>query len=994
VSLTIQKQVVSPNIAQKEALEAFDSWEGNKGVMILPTGTGKTILSALVVKKIGGRILFVAHTNEILNQTKKEFEKVLGKVPISFYNAKTKDVGVVTFATVQTLGKNLKKFSEEQFELIVFDEVHHYQAKSYKKVVKYFKPKFLLGLTATPYRTDNKDIFDLCGKPIYKMSIQKAKELGLLCNLNYYAVDNDIDFSKIFWNGRRYDKNDLNRALCIPEYDNAIFDEWTKSCVGLKTIAFCSTVEHTKRLEKVFCERGVRACSLTGKVKASVRDEIVAGFKDGKFEIIFVRDLFNEGVDVPNTEAILFLRPTYSSIIFTQQLGRGLRVAEGKKGLLVLDFAGNARKASLNFKVLNEVFGEGLLKKVRESIRRGQKEIVVEHYGDSIRFNKHMVDVIKQKFFVKEDFINDYWRVRKKIGHNLTGLEYDKFGKYSFDTIRRRFGSWNKFKKEIGETLQSKYDIPKEVFIKDYRNVKKQKGYSLTQNEYNKFGKYSSNWIIPRFGSWNKFKKEMGEETITHLRCSKEDFINDYWRVRKKLGHSLLIAEYHKYGNHSYACAYYIFSSWNKFKKEIGEESINQAGSPISKEDFINDYWRVKKKLGHSLSLSEYKKYGKYSKGYIQRKLRNWTNFKKEIGETLLDIPKIPKEDLIEDYWKARKERGHSLSRNEYKKYGNYCCVSFSNRFGSWTNFKKEIGETLFNNYKISKEDFVKDYWRVRKKIGYSLKIREYRKQGKYSPHVSKRLFGSWNKFKKEIGEKQITQDRYLINPNLVIIDKYSAKNKLSSEKLVEDSSTIRKEVKKSGLAEIKKSGKKHNFGEKKDELRTNILKKIRNGDSVLLLESPECYAIKEMIELGLKPKKVIIPNHQEFNQLVQALKKIKLPFKVEVIKTSVLQIIADTDEKIDFAWLDYYGAFVNYSKDMRLLLKRGILNDGARVLGTYRILDFRKANESHYFANAIDFIIQECQELNQKIRILSDVSCRYKSTMYNVGFQLTGGLG
>ena len=119
------------------------------------------------------------------------------------------------------------------------------------------------------------------------------------------------------------------------------------------------------------------------------------------------------------------------------------------------------------------------------------------------------------------------------------------------------------------------------------------------------------------------------------------------------------------------------------------------------------------------------------------------------------------------------------------------------------------------------------------------------------------------------------------------------------------------------------------------------------------------------------------------------ALRQIDLPFKVEVINTNALQFIADYDGKLDFVWLDYFGAFVNYSKDMELLISNGTLNGDAMVLGTYRILDFRKANESNYFASALNFIIQECQKSDRKIKLLSDVCGRYKSTMYNIGFQL-----
>jgi len=173
--------------------------------------------------------------------------------------------------------------------------------------------------------------------------------------------------------------------------------------------------------------------------------------------------------------------------------------------------------------------------------------------------------------------------------------------------------------------------------------------------------------------------------------------------------------------------------------------------------------------------------------------------------------------------------------------------------------------------------------------------------------------------------------------------------------------------------------------------VRTKILKKINDGDTVFLLESPELYAVKEIIELGIKPKKVIVPNHQEFDTLVRSFREMEqsLPFKVEVVNTSALQLLADTEYKFDFLWLDYYGAFCNYTKDIEVLFERKLLNKNAKVLGTYRILDFKAKNETHYFSEAISFVCRKMQDYNLNFDIIPDISCRYKTTMYNIGFEV-----
>jgi len=348
--LETKKELVLNDI-QKEALEALENYPGSKGVVVMPTGSGKTFLSVIWFQNIllnnpKARLLFICHTVDILEQAnEKEFQIHLKEHDISYgYYTRTEksENSKVTFATVQTLWKNLDKLDKDQFDYIIVDEAHHYQAKSFKKVVCHFRPKFLLGLTATPNRTDNKDIFEVCGDLIYSSTTKFAIEKGILCPFHYYCVDNDIDFSSLHFNGRNYKNSDLNRKLCVKEYDNAFLKEYKELAIKKfnrkKTVCFCATVEHAQRMAELFTSNGIRSTFLVGKRKEEDshskyyknRRSKLKDFSEGKYDIIFVRDLFNEGVNVPDADCVILIRPTDSEIILTQQLGRELRISKGK----------------------------------------------------------------------------------------------------------------------------------------------------------------------------------------------------------------------------------------------------------------------------------------------------------------------------------------------------------------------------------------------------------------------------------------------------------------------------------------------------------------------------------------------------------------------------------------------------------------------------------------------------------------------------------------
>tara|TARA_B100000780_G_C21111237_1_gene449069 strand:- start:68 stop:2389 length:2322 start_codon:yes stop_codon:yes gene_type:complete len=338
-----------PNLVQVEALEilkkARNELGQSRGLVVMATGLGKTILAALDVAEFKPKkILFVAHREEILIQSKNAFKNFIPNKKYGFYKGKNKDTeNEYIFASIQTLGKKsqLENFERDNFDYIIVDEFHHVGAKSYKNLVEYFKPKFFLGLTATPNRTDNIDILQFCdGNLLYRKDLIDGVNLKLLSNFDYRGIiDKYVDYTKITWKGKKFDEIDLDKNLNTSKRANYIFENWSKHKLT-RTLGFCASIKHCNYMRDFFLSKGVRAVSVHSKSETN-RSEAIKMLTEKKIDILFSVDLFNEGVDIPVVDTIMMLRPTESKIVFIQQFGRGLRKAAGKTVVKVIDFIGN-----------------------------------------------------------------------------------------------------------------------------------------------------------------------------------------------------------------------------------------------------------------------------------------------------------------------------------------------------------------------------------------------------------------------------------------------------------------------------------------------------------------------------------------------------------------------------------------------------------------------------------------------------------------------------
>lgn len=339
---------ITPNDMQKKALieiQKMRDLEKTKAMVVSATGTGKTYLSAFDVKVYQPeKFLFIVHQEQILKKAKDQFIKILGedeeKFGILSGNSKVTDEKYV-FATIQTLSKDetLQKFAKDTFDYILIDEVHHAGAKTYQKVIDYFEPNFLLGMTATPERTDGYNIYEMFDYNVaYEIRLQEALKENMLCPFHYFGItDIQVDGKTID------DKSSFNQLVSDKRINYIIekIDYYGHCGDKVRGLIFCGTKKEAHELEQIFNNRGFHTKALTGDHKIDERDRVIAQLEAGKLDYIITVDIFNEGIDIPSVNQVVMLRKTESSIIFTQQLGRGLRKAKNKDFVTIIDFIGN-----------------------------------------------------------------------------------------------------------------------------------------------------------------------------------------------------------------------------------------------------------------------------------------------------------------------------------------------------------------------------------------------------------------------------------------------------------------------------------------------------------------------------------------------------------------------------------------------------------------------------------------------------------------------------
>ena len=369
---------------QEEALKNLEEMRNrNETIALLyqATGTGKTVTAVTDAKRVGGRTLFVAHTIELVKQAYDTFESLWGEVTVGQFADNVKDSNAhVICGSVQSIALNLDLFKDDDFDYIIIDEAHHATAETYQKILSYFKPKFILGLTATPERADDVNILDIFKNTAHRLDIQTAVEIGALVNVRCIRIHTNIDMTKVRFNSVQYNIRDLDVKICVTERNQLIVYTWLNYVKDKRTVVFCASVAHAEQIARLFQQAGVMAKAVSGSMKTSGRNEYLAKFAKGELKVLCACDLLNEGWDCPETEVLFMARPTMSKVLYTQQLGRGMRLSEGKEYLMVFDFVDNANQYNTPYSMhrlfrLKEYHSGGIVLG-----KKGQREAELELY--------------------------------------------------------------------------------------------------------------------------------------------------------------------------------------------------------------------------------------------------------------------------------------------------------------------------------------------------------------------------------------------------------------------------------------------------------------------------------------------------------------------------------------------------------------------------------------------------------------------------------------
>ncbi len=413
---------ITPHHYQKEILEKLEAerlvHDRFRNLIVAATGTGKTVISGFDYKNFKlknnkARLLYVAHRKEILQQAQATFRGILKDNNFGelWVDGIIPDRHDYVFASVQTLNNQLNdlQLSRDYYDFIIIDEVHHIAADSYRPILERFTPKVLLGLTATPERMDNRNILeDFCNVIAAEIRLPEALNRKLLCPFQYFGITDSIDLSSVQWSNGRYVPSELTKIYTssddrVREILNNL-EKYLNNIHDVRALCFCVSQEHAQFMAEKFTLAGLKSDFLVSD-NSNERENKRRKLKNKEINYLFVRDIFNEGVDIPEIDTALFLRPTESLTIFLQQLGRGLRLADNKDCLTVLDFVGNSRPEydfESKFRALVGKTNTSIQKEIENDfphlplgcaivLEKKAKEYIIENIKNAIGFNRNQL---------------------------------------------------------------------------------------------------------------------------------------------------------------------------------------------------------------------------------------------------------------------------------------------------------------------------------------------------------------------------------------------------------------------------------------------------------------------------------------------------------------------------------------------------------------------------------------------------------------------------
>lgn len=477
------KKQLEPNLMQQQFTQNFEELRKqgeNRGLLISATGTGKTYAAAFAMREVQPkRLLFLVHREQIAKQAKRSFERVFGTDEITYgiVSGHVKDFDKqFVFSTMQMIGKDesLARYSVDAFDYIVIDEVHRAGAHSYQKIIDYFQPTFLLGMTASPDRTDGYDLYGLFNHNIiYEIRLQQALEEDLLCPFHYFGL------SDLWVDGEQQDLDLVSFSnLSTTERVDKIIEKiryFGHSGSRVKGLVFCSNKEEARSLSRAFNERSYQTCCLTGDDSQEKREEAIErlvknfpGEPEKQLDYIFTVDIFNEGVDIPEVNQVIMLRQTESPIVFIQQLGRGLRKFEDKEYVVILDFIGNYTN---NFMIPLALSGDRSYNKdtLRRYVQEGNRVIPGKStiHFDAISKKRIFESIDTAKFSDVKLIRESYQALRFKLGRIPKLKDFEDYGSIDVLRVFTKFDSYHAFLQKVEkEDYQISFNSTQEQLLK------------------------------------------------------------------------------------------------------------------------------------------------------------------------------------------------------------------------------------------------------------------------------------------------------------------------------------------------------------------------------------------------------------------------------------------------------------------------------------------------------------------------------------------------
>lgn len=608
-------------VACLDALASARDQGDNKALIVMASGLGKTITSAFDIIKYlksneDGRVLVLSHSSAIQDQTKEKFKEVFGdeySYGMYNYNNKATRRTDFLFANLQSINLHCDEFNPEEFCYIVVDEAHHSPATTYRQAIQHFKPQFLLGMTATPDRTDNAGLKSIFGKTVFEYRLESAIKDGQLSEVEYHIKTDDIHNLEYFLDsGNRISLSQLNREIFIPKRDEEIVQIIRDERANLDNptmVIFCQTIAHAEKFAKLMGD----AVVIHSKLDANTIAKRLTGFRSGDIKTVCTVDMLNEGIDVPRTDVIVFLRVTQSKIVFAQQLGRGLRRVEGKDKVLVLDFVATADRLEMLFQ-LERDFKSSVGRYPRKPNDNKQEYFNLD--VDSPVFRDRKVDIIdlierarNSYRYTDEELIQMLRTFAEELGHVPSTSEVNANEKLPhYSTFVNKFGSFTGAVLAAG--LEPNFKIySDDELLEMLKDFGKKIGHAPSKLEVNSEPSMpDATTYVNRFGKWTNLLSRLGFETKPYCKRYTDEQLLESLRVcAKRVGHIPTSNDLDKFSDMPSAVTY-----TNRFGGLM--QATEKAGlgktrfvNELSNDELVELYRKFAEELGRRPSVKDIK---------------------------------------------------------------------------------------------------------------------------------------------------------------------------------------------------------------------------------------------------------------------------------------------------------------------------------------------------------------------------------------------------